>query len=64
MPGVEAHGPDAKTLRGHLRILWEVAYGANPKPVTYSRWKELEPMIETVRRAAGEGRWTFTGGRA
>ena len=48
-----------KAVRANLRILWEVAYGADPKPIPYSRWKELEPMIDVVRRAADEGRWQF-----
>ena len=58
LPDVRVLGPDAKALKAHLRILWEVAYGPS-KPVPYSRWKELEPMIDAVRRAADEGRWQF-----
>ena len=58
MPRVEA---DAATRR-RVATLWEVAYG--PAPVSYSRWKELEPMIETVQADAAAGRWRFAGGRA
>jgi hypothetical protein len=63
---IEVRGPGATTLREYLRILWGVAYGPRPRPVTYSRWKELEPMIDAVRRAADEDRWRFakTGGGA
>ena len=62
MPAVEATGRDAGAIRGHLRILWDVAFAASPRPVTYSRWKELEPMIDAVRRAADDGRWRFAPG--
>ena len=48
-------GTSAKTLEGALRILWEAAYGANHSQITYSRWKELEPMIESVRAAVAAG---------
>lgn len=64
LPAVTAAGPDAKAVKAHLRILWEVAYGPAAKPIPYSRWKELEPMIDAVRRAADDGRWQFTGGGA
>lgn len=62
VPAVTASGPDARAIRSHLRILWEAAYG--PGGVTYSRWKELEPMIAAVQRAAGDGRWRFAAGGA
>ncbi len=63
---IVVRGPGGTTLREYLRILWGVAYGPRPRPVTYSRWKELEPMIDAVRRAADEGRWRVaeTGGGA
>ena len=59
LPAVTATGPDAKAVKANLRILWGVACGADQKPIPYSRWKELEPMIDVVRRAADEGRWQF-----
>jgi hypothetical protein len=58
LPPVEADPP----TRRQLATLWEAAYG--PAPVTYSRWKELEPMVEQVRAAGQAGRWRFAGGRA
>jgi hypothetical protein len=64
LPPVEVTGPGANTIRDHLRILWDVAFGPYPRPVSYARWKELEPMLDTVRRAADEGRWRFVGGSA
>jgi hypothetical protein len=64
MPALRVSGPDAKALKSHIHILWNMAYGPVARPVTYSRWKELEPMIEVVRRAADEGRWGFAGGQA
>jgi hypothetical protein len=58
-PPVSVRGPDAKLLRYHLRILWDVAQGRDDRAIDYSRWKELEPMIDALRRAADENRWRF-----
>jgi hypothetical protein len=58
LPPVEAD-PD---IRRQLRTLWEAAYA--PPPVSFSRWKELEPMVEAVRAAGAAGRWRFVGGGA
>ncbi len=58
MPRVEADRPTTD----QLAKLWQAAYG--PHPVSYTRWKELEPMIEEVRAAGAAGRWRFAGGRA
>lgn len=62
VPPLAVAGADARAIRGNLRILWGVAYG--PEPVSYSRWKELEPMIAAVKRAADDGRWRFAAGGA
>jgi hypothetical protein len=59
LPEVRVQGRGNTTLREDLRILWDVAFGPRPRPVTYTRWKELEPRIDAVRRAAAEGRWRF-----
>ncbi|HET6574341.1 MAG TPA: hypothetical protein VFG68_12095 [Fimbriiglobus sp.] len=59
LPEVRVKGRGGTTLREHLRILWDVAFGPRPRPVNYGRWKELEPMIDAVRRAAADGRWRF-----
>jgi hypothetical protein len=59
LPAVHVTGPGNTTLREYLRILWGVAFGTHPGPISYARWKELEPMIDAVRRAADEGRWRF-----
>ncbi|MGH3449865.1 MAG: hypothetical protein ACRDQW_03890, partial [Haloechinothrix sp.] len=59
LPEVIVKGRGNTTLREDLRILWDVAFGPRPRPVTYTRWKELEPTIDAVRRAAAEGRWRF-----
>ena len=59
MPPVTITGPDAKTLTAQLRKLWDVAYGPKSRPIIYSRWKELEPMIQAVQQAARDGRWRF-----
>lgn len=58
MPRVEAD----RTTKDQLAKLWQAAYG--PHPVSYTRWKELEPMIEEVRAAGAAGRWRFGRGRA
>lgn len=58
MPRVQADPP----TRRQLATLWEAAYG--PDPVTYTRWKELEPMVEAVRAAGDAGRWRFAEGRS
>ena len=52
-------GPDAKRLKNDLNVLWNVAYSSTARPVTFSRWKEIEPMLEAVRESALEGRWQF-----
>ncbi|OWK47008.1 hypothetical protein [Fimbriiglobus ruber] len=59
LPPVEVTGGHAGTVRGYLRILWDVAYGPKPGSIPYSRWKELEPMIEAVQTAADAGQWRF-----
>ena len=56
MPRVEAD----RDTQERVRTLWQAAYG--PHAVTYTRWKELEPMIEAVRAAGAAGRWRFAGG--
>ena len=63
LPPVTITGPDGKTLTAQLRKLWEVAYGAKTRPIIYSRWKELEPMIQAVQHAARDGRWRFDSSR-
>ena len=63
LPPVTITGPDAKTLTAQLRKLWDVAYGPKSRPIIYSRWKELEPMIQAVQHAARDGRWRFDSSR-
>jgi hypothetical protein len=62
LPKVTVTGREAKTIRSSLCILWEVAFDPQTKPISYSRWKELEPMLDAVQRAAEDGRWHFTTG--
>jgi hypothetical protein len=50
---------DVRLLTGKVRKLWEIAYGDVPVAVPFVRWKELEPMIAFVARAADAGRWRF-----
>jgi hypothetical protein len=41
-----------------LEQLWTVAYGPVPK-INLTKWKDLEPMIVRVWKAADAGRWRF-----
>ena len=63
LPPVEsAGGPaDRRLLLAKLRKLWEIAHGEVPVAIPFVRWKELEPMIESVSAAADAGRWRFAG---
>lgn len=58
---VPGGGADRRLLESKLGKLWEFAYGDVPTAVPFARWKELEPMIEFVTRAADAGRWRFAG---
>lgn len=60
MPQVEVTGSGASQLRQYLRELWDLAFPAQAVSINFARWKELEPMLEAVRRAAVAGRWRFT----
>jgi len=59
LPKVTITGGDSGTLRSQLKALWEVAFDPKSKPVGFTRWKELEPMIAAVKRAAEADRWRF-----
>lgn len=61
MPPVEVTGPGRAQLRADLRELWDLAT-ADPQPLNFARWKELEPVIEAVRRAGDRGQWRFLDG--
>lgn len=64
MPRVEVNAGRAPELLADLRTLWGVAFPSGPAPLNFARWKELEPMIDAVRRAADRGRWRFAPGGA
>jgi hypothetical protein len=61
LPAVEVAGgaADRRLLLARLRKLWEIAHGGTPVVIPFVRWKELEPMIDSVARAADAGRWRF-----
>jgi hypothetical protein len=61
LPPVETSttAADRRVLLAKLRRLWEIAHGETPVAVPFVRWKELEPMIESVTHAAEAGRWRF-----
>jgi hypothetical protein len=56
-PAIETSGPDADGLARRVRELWDRVLGPAGTPVTAARWKELEPMLDEVYRAADAGRW-------
>ena len=65
LPAVEATGMYSQELRSHLKVLWTVAFEPKPKPIGYARWKELEAMIDAVKRTAENDEWRFVpGGRS
>jgi hypothetical protein len=44
-------------LRDSIRTLWAEARSA--APITFGRWKQLEPLLAAVRAAAEDDRWRF-----
>jgi hypothetical protein len=60
MPPIVARAAlDKRLVTAKLAKLWEIAYGEVPVAVPFVRWKELEPMVAFVARAAEAGRWPF-----
>ena len=57
VPRIEATGPDADGLARRVRAVWDMVLGPAAVPITPGRWKELEPMLDEVYRAADAGRW-------
>jgi hypothetical protein len=52
-------GVDAKHLRAEIELFWTIAYEPTLRPILYSRWKELEPMMNSVKTSADADRWRF-----
>ena len=57
LPPVEFDLRNTDFLKGAIRTLW--AEARSDKPINYSRWKQLEPLLAGVRAAADDDRWRF-----
>jgi len=65
LPPVDINIMYSQELRKQLQTLWTVTFEPKPKPIGYARWKELEKMIDAVKRAAENDEWRFVpGGRS
>ncbi|MGL6097690.1 MAG: hypothetical protein ACRC7O_18060, partial [Fimbriiglobus sp.] len=62
VPPFEATGPAAGDLRRDVRTVWAAVFGPAAPPITAVSWKELEPMVDAIRRAAAAGRLRFPAG--
>ena len=60
LPAIQYDGRVENTpaLLADLTKLWRTAYGPAGR-IPLSAWKELEPMMLRVWRAAEAGRWRF-----
>lgn len=58
-PTITFKGSEDRAIREKVRILWGVVFEPADRAITYTRWKELEPMIDVVQQAAAEDRWRF-----
>lgn len=60
LPPIQYKGKtdNAPALLADLTKLWVIAYGPHQR-VNIAKWKEIEPMMQRVWRAADAGRWNF-----
>ena len=58
-PKIEAEGRNRSYLIDSVRRLWDEVAGNAAKPLAYTQWKELEPILAAVRVAADADRWRF-----
>ncbi len=58
-PKIEAAGRNRSYLIDSVRRLWDEVAGNAAKPLAYTKWKELEPILAAVRVAADADRWRF-----
>lgn len=58
-PKIEATGRSRQYLIDSVRQLWDEVADNADKPLAYTKWKELEPILAAVRSAAEADRWRF-----
>lgn len=58
-PKIESDLKNRRHLLESVRRLWAEANTRSGKPLGYTQWKELEPMLAAVRSAADADRWRF-----
>jgi len=58
-PKIEATGQSRQHLIDSVRRLWDEVAGNAGKPLAYTQWKALEPILASVRAAAEAERWRF-----
>lgn len=58
-PKIESDLKNRRHLLESVRRLWTEAIVRSKKPLGYTQWKELEPMLAAVRSAAEANRWRF-----
>ncbi len=58
-PKIESDLKNRRHLLESVRRLWAEANTRSKKPLGYTQWKELEPMLAAVRSAADANRWRF-----
>jgi len=59
LPKIEAEGRNRSYLIDSVGRLWDEVAGNAAKPLAYTKWKELEPILAAVRAAADADRWRF-----
>jgi hypothetical protein len=57
LPPVDIDVRHPQFLRDSIRTLWAEVRSA--APITFGRWKQLEPLLAAVRAAAEDDRWRF-----
>ena len=58
-PRIETPSRNRQYLLDSVRRLWTEAMRNADKPLAYTQWKELEPILAAVRSAADADRWRF-----
>lgn len=58
-PKVYVGSQRTKPIRKAIANLWGIAYASSAEPITYMRWKELQPEIELLTRTAERDEWRF-----
>ena len=59
-PKVDIDSAHAKAIRSAIATLWGIAYSPPTRPITFPRWKALQPDIDLLTRTAERDEWRFT----